>query len=88
MTQRWTLKEALSKALGAGLRLPFERVTIHIGGGGGWVDAPAVRFETPLVHELPFPGEISARLGRVGAICVASVALRPSAASMVSAAAS
>jgi phosphopantetheinyl transferase len=79
VTQRWVLKEALSKALGTGLRLPFERVTIHIGDGAR-AHTPSVRFETPLVHELPFPGEISARLGRIGGICVASVALRPAAA--------
>jgi phosphopantetheinyl transferase len=73
VTERWVLKEALSKALGAGLRLRFERLTFHVeaGGPGG---APQVRFEAPA---LPIAGAMTARLARVGAMCVARVALGP-----------
>jgi phosphopantetheinyl transferase (holo-ACP synthase) len=75
VTQRWVLKEALSKALGTGLRLRFERVTVHVGGVPG--GTPMIRFETPLVREPPIAGPIRARLTRVGAMCVALVMIRP-----------
>jgi len=74
-TERWVLKEALSKALGAGLRLRFEQITVHVGGRGQG-GAPSVRFDAPLLRS-PVTGEISARLARVGDMCVASVAIRP-----------
>jgi phosphopantetheinyl transferase len=70
------LKEALGKALGAGLRLRFERITVHL---EGRPDAPAIRFDAPREHEPLLPAGIGAMLGRVGALCVASVAIRPAA---------
>jgi phosphopantetheinyl transferase len=75
VTQRWVLKEALSKALGTGLRLRFERVTVHVGGVPG--GPPMIRFEAPLVREPPIAGPIHARLARVGAMCVALVTIPP-----------
>jgi phosphopantetheinyl transferase len=76
VTQRWVLKEALSKALGEGLRLRFPRITVRIDGGdpGG---APSVRFEAERLRDAPIAGEIRARLARVGGMCVASVVIRP-----------
>jgi len=79
VTQRWVAKEALSKAIGAGLRLRFERITVHVDDRGGG-EAPSVRFEPPIVHDTPITGAIRARLARVGALCVAWVTIRPGAA--------
>lgn len=76
VTQRWALKEALSKALGAGLRLRFERVTVHIA-TGGWRGATSVCIDAPLLRDSFLPCKVSTKLGRVGAICVAAVIIQP-----------
>lgn len=74
-TQRWVLKEALSKALGEGLRLRFDRVTVHVadGGAGG---AASVRFEAPWLRDSLSSSRVQTRLGRVGRFCVASVTIQ------------
>ncbi len=76
VTQRWVLKEALSKALGAGLRLRFERITVHVADGGAG-RAASVRFEAPWLRDSLLPHKVRTRLGRVGGICVASVTIQP-----------
>jgi phosphopantetheinyl transferase len=79
VTERWVLKEALSKALGTGLRLRFQRVTVHVDGRGHG-GTPSVRFDAPGLHDSPntgIRGKIRARLARVGGLCVASVTIQP-----------
>ena len=44
--QRWTCKEAVAKALGAGLRLPLQRIAVEVGADGD-----------PRLVELGVPGE-------------------------------
>jgi phosphopantetheinyl transferase len=75
VTQRWVLKEALSKALGTGLRLRFERVTVHIADGETGREA-SVRFDAPWLRDSLSPGNVYTRLGRIGGICVASVTIQ------------
>lgn len=76
VTQRWVLKEALSKALGAGLRLRFERITVHIA-TGVLEGATSVCFDAPLLRDSLLHRNVSTSLGRAGAVCVASVIIQP-----------
>jgi phosphopantetheinyl transferase (holo-ACP synthase) len=68
VTERWVLKEALSKALGIGLRLALPRVTIEIDDGAG----PRFSFDDPDVVRAE---AIHARVARFGGSCVATVAI-------------
>lgn len=73
VTERWVLKEALAKALGTGLRLHLEQVTVHL-----HEPRPGeATFELHGLHAPRIRGEVDARVACLGGTCIASVVIRP-----------
>lgn len=66
VTERWVLKEALSKALGIGLQLRLPRVTVDIEG-----TRARFQFDDPAES----PAELRARLAHLDGACLATVAI-------------
>jgi phosphopantetheine--protein transferase-like protein len=76
VARRWVLKEALSKALGAGLRLPFDRITVVVDQHDR-PRPPWFRLEySPRTFSID--GELNASLARVGGVLAAMISISPS----------